>query len=259
MPGPDSGLLLVRALNTTDQPVSFIVTVETGETEDPVTNELFTLPGSQANEAGVLFTCTDEFPITRVGLGENLNQPTTNPGLFVGGLAANEQGFGVPPNINPLSLIAGDYTCGDTVIFQAIVSTNAPGGFKVQAFVLPAESQPEDTARNTFQVAGDFLRDRPGEECSIETLYRTRRRGVTRENPLSACLFRGATKVHRSTFLGLREVGNCGRRYPALTLGARIGVFLDRCLDRWTAAACVFRVGLGGHLCGSSSSFSRVS
>ena len=78
--------------------------------------------------------------------------------------AADEQGFGVPPNSSPLSLVAGDYSCGDTAIYQAIGSTNAPGGFKVQAFVLLAEDQPSPTARNTFQVAGDFLRDRPGEE-----------------------------------------------------------------------------------------------
>ncbi|MEE9297053.1 MAG: hypothetical protein V3W34_19095 [Phycisphaerae bacterium] len=167
VPQPETGLLLVRVVNSTDQPVSFLVTIERGEQSvDEAagvitiveTTELFTSPGSQANEAGVLFECSDESPITRVGLGENLNQPTTDPGLFVGGFATGTPGFGVPPNINPLSRIFGDFTCGDTVIYQAIKSTNAPGGFKVQAFVLPFESQPGDTARDTFRVAADFLR-----------------------------------------------------------------------------------------------------
>ena len=57
-----------------------------------------------------------------------------------------------------------DFRCGDTIIFQAIQAINEPGGFKVKAFVLPFETQPAETVRNTFQVAADFLNDRPTED-----------------------------------------------------------------------------------------------
>lgn len=174
VPKPESGLLLVRVVNTTNQPISFLVTVERampgsgGDANAGVltmseTTELFTVPGSRANETGVLFDCTQDMPITRIGLGSNLNQPTADPGLFVGGASDVDLGFGVPPNINPLNSAFGDFFCGDTVIYEAIVSTNAPGGFKVQAFVLPFEAQPAETARDTFGVAAQFLSDRPTE------------------------------------------------------------------------------------------------
>ncbi len=173
VPQPDSGLLLVRVVNTTGQTISFLVTIErtvgvdvddaTGNVITSQTNELFTVPGSQTNETGILYDCTAELPITRIGLGRNLNQPTTDPGLFVGAFADIGAGFGVPANINPLASAFGDFFCGDTVIYQVIDSNNEPGGFKVQAFVLPFEGQPANTSRDTFQVAGDFLRDRPGE------------------------------------------------------------------------------------------------
>ncbi len=169
VPRPDSGLLLVRVRNTTNQPISFLVTIERGvptveggDLTTTQTNELFTTPGSQSNETGILHECTPENPITRIGLGRNLNQPTADEGLFVGAFTDLEASFGVPGNINPLASAFGDFFCGDTVIYQVIDSNNAPGGFKVQAFILPFEQQPADTERDTFGVASDFLRNRPG-------------------------------------------------------------------------------------------------
>lgn len=174
VPGPDANLILVRAVNSTNERLTFLVTVEraTLVTEgDEVatitateTFELFTLPSSFANEAGVMFECTSDQSISRIGLGRNLNQPQTDPGLFVGGLGDIIPGFGVPANINPLSSEFVDFRCGDTIIFQAIQAINEPGGFKVKAFVLPFETQPAETVRNTFQVAADFLNDRPTED-----------------------------------------------------------------------------------------------
>lgn len=174
VPGEEVGLLLVRVVNSTDQTMSFRVTIErpavvvdvnTGASVTAFeTTELFTEPGTLSSEAGVLFECTADNPITRLGLGENLNQPSSEPGLFVGVMGDLTQGFGVPPNINPLRRDNDDFRCGDTVIFNAFSSANAPGGFKVQAFVLPHERQPDVTVRQTFRVAADFLRDRPAED-----------------------------------------------------------------------------------------------
>ncbi len=174
VPGPENELLFVRVVNSSNETLRFLVTIErsrtisdsTGEgrVTDSQTIELSTAPGQLSNEAGVLFDCSPANPITRVGLGENLNRPTTDPGLLVGGLGDITQGFGVPPNINPLSRDNGDFQCGDTLIYEAFTSANAPGGFRVQAFVLPFESQPTQTARDTFTVAADFLRGRPIEE-----------------------------------------------------------------------------------------------
>ncbi|NOS99553.1 MAG: hypothetical protein HOP29_02885 [Phycisphaerales bacterium] len=174
VPGEDVGLLLVRVVNSTDQTISFRVTIErpavvvdvnTGASVTASeTTELFTEPGNLSNEAGVLYECTPNNPITRLGLGDNLNQPSSEPGLFVGVMGDLTQGFGVPPNINPLRRDNGDFRCGDTVIFNAFSSANAPGGFKVQAFRLPQERQPEGNLRDTFGVAAEFLRNRPTED-----------------------------------------------------------------------------------------------
>jgi hypothetical protein len=162
-PRPENEFVLVRVVNTTSDPISFLVTAEratvVGDEDEMATviqtqtTELFTQPGSNVNEAGVLFEC----PISRIGLGQNLNQPQSDPALFVGGMAAGDPGFGVPGNINPLSAVDGAFQCGDTVIFQAIVSTNSVGGFRVQAFVLLWELQPEDTLRDTFGSVRTFL------------------------------------------------------------------------------------------------------
>jgi len=173
VPGRSNDLLLVRTVNTTNVTMRFLVTIERsrilssgpngGAINESETTELFTTPGSKSNESGALFDCSAENPIARIGLGQNINRPDTEPGIFVGGVGDIEQGFGVPPNINPLSRDAGDFKCGDTVIFEAFTSANAPGGFKIRAFVLDADTQPVNTARDTFTVAAGFLRDRPAE------------------------------------------------------------------------------------------------
>jgi hypothetical protein len=165
-PRPENGFVLVRVVNSTTENLTFIVTVErarmlsdeTGTVNETDTINAFTTTGNQANESGILFDCFADNPITRIGLGENLNNPDTEAGLLVGGFSDITEGFGVPPNINPLSSANGDFDCGDTVIYEAFESANAPGGFKVQAFVLDWETQPETAVRNTFGVAADFLR-----------------------------------------------------------------------------------------------------
>ncbi len=173
VPGRKNDLLLIRTVNTTNVTMRFLVTIERtrilssgpdgGAINESETTELFTIPGSKSNESGTLFDCSAENPISRIGLGENINRPDTEPGIFVGGVGDIEQGFGVPPNINPLSRDAGDFKCGDTVVFEAFTSANAPGGFKVRAFVLDADTQPINTTRDTFTAAAEFLRDRPTE------------------------------------------------------------------------------------------------
>ncbi len=171
VPEPGSGLLFVRVVNTTSENIRFTVTIEraaggggTGEVTNAETIDLFTQTGAQSNESGVVFDCTEDNPILRVGLGEDLNRPSTDPGLFVGVIGDITAGFGVPANINPLNAAFNDFQCGDTVIFQAIAANSEPGGFRVNPFVLPHELQPDDTVRDTFQVTADFLRGRPSEE-----------------------------------------------------------------------------------------------
>lgn len=166
-PRPETGFVLVRVVNSTTEPVRFLVTVErrtvVGEGDEqatviePETVELFTLPGAKVNETGVLFDCSPEEPIRRIGLGRNLDKPQSDPALFVGGVAAGTPGFGVPANRNPLNSETGQFQCGDTVIFRAIVSTNSVGGFQVESFVLPWELQPAVVGRDTFGSVRRFL------------------------------------------------------------------------------------------------------
>ncbi len=160
-PGPETGSLLIRVVNTTSETLTFIVTAERaqGDVASTETHDLFTVPGRFTGESGYLFECTPDNPILRIGLGENLNAPTTETGLFVGAAGAIDQGFGVPSNINPLSATEGDFRCGDTIIFQAIESANTTGGFRVQPFLLSDAGQPDVSVFNTFQVAVDFLRE----------------------------------------------------------------------------------------------------
>ncbi len=172
-PRPESQLIFIRGNNATTEPITFLVTVERsvtvtdgaggGTITQADTTEIFTEPGNNSNEAGVLFPCDGDNQISRIGLGRNLNQPTTDAGLFVGGFDDVVPGFGVPGNINPLSFLDGDFECGDTLIFRAIQSVNQPGGFRVQAFIIPWENQPDNTTRDTFGVANDFLQSRPTE------------------------------------------------------------------------------------------------
>jgi hypothetical protein len=173
VPRPETNLILIRANNSTTERLTFLITIErstafsTGGPDGTVTNsetiEVFTEPGAQSNEAGVLFECSADNPITRIGLGRDLNQPQVDAGLFVGGFNDVVPGFGVPGNINPLSILAGDYECGDTIIFRALQSINQPGGFRVEPFRLSWRTQAAESARNTFGVAGGFLNNRPEE------------------------------------------------------------------------------------------------
>lgn len=172
-PRPDTGLLFIRANNATTESITFLITVErstllvegntTMTLSESKTTEVFTEPGSNSNDAGILFNCDENNQITRIGLGRNLNQPSTDAGLFIGGFNDVIPGFGVPGNINPLDALDGDFECGDTIVYRAIQSVNQPGGFRVQAFIIPWENQPDNTTRNTFDVASQFLGGRPTE------------------------------------------------------------------------------------------------
>jgi len=160
-PGPGADFVLARVLNTTDQVLEFIVTIErevlvlddqgnfqvdeaTGTfitRPQRETVRLTTAPGGNTSELGVLFPC-DESPVTQVGLGENLLP--TDRAVFVGGEgAAGATGFGVPAgDLNPLLLSEGNFNCGDTVIFRAFRSTGQAGGVGLETFLLPGSEQP---------------------------------------------------------------------------------------------------------------------
>lgn len=169
-PGPASRFILVRAINNTDQNVEFIVTVEKEEVQrnvdgsdqfdndgNPVTEavresvSLTTFPNGQARELGVLFPC-GRSPVTLIGLGENLLP--SDSAVFVGGQGpAGTGGFGISAaQINPLVLlhrndqgeVVGNFTCGDTVIFQAIRSPGTSGGVALIAQLLPGSEQPRE-------------------------------------------------------------------------------------------------------------------
>lgn len=161
-PGPGAAFVLVRAVNSTAQVVEFIVTIErlvlvedengnyqVDEDGNFVTQQeretvrLSTFPGGQAAELGVLFSCR-ESPVMLVGLGNNLLP--TDSAVFVGGTGpAGTGGFGVSAeNINPLSLEAGNFNCGDTIIFRAFTSRGQPGGVALETLLLPGSEQPSE-------------------------------------------------------------------------------------------------------------------
>ena len=177
-PGVPSQLILVRLVNDTDTlPIEFVVTAERqvlvtddqGNSVVETTKEtvrLQTFPFESVNESGTLFDC----PVTRIGLGENLDRPSTEPGLFIqegfdefgAGITA---GDGVPANVNPLNSLAGNFGCGDTIIFRVIESLGEVGNVKVQAFVLPWVSQPtEISGSHTFNNVRNFLEEHVFEE-----------------------------------------------------------------------------------------------
>jgi len=169
--------VLVRCLNSTRDAIEFVVTAErqwdipqgdgttVRETSTETVN-LRTAPQESANEVGALFDC----PITRVGLGENLNQPFTDFGLYILESDSPSQltstlGFGVPGNINPLDSTTGNFGCGDTIIFRVIESRSQVGNVQVQSLVLPSASQPtEYTGPHTFNNARLFLESTVREE-----------------------------------------------------------------------------------------------
>jgi len=175
-PGPNSGLVMVRLINdTADRAVEFVVTAERqvltvddeGNTVIESTNEtvfLDTFPVAVANEVGALFDC----PVTRIGLGRDIDRPFSEPGLFVSSaeFAADlGQGFGVPSKMLPLDSRAGNFGCGDTVIIRAIESQGDVGNLKVQSFVLPWATQPtEFLGPHTFNNVRIFLEQQVTEE-----------------------------------------------------------------------------------------------
>jgi hypothetical protein len=170
-PGPASGFILVRVVNnTSDEAIEFVVTVErevqVSEGAEVVTQttretqRLITFPVGNASEQGVLFEC----PVTRVGLGENLNNPSTEPALFIGAVVGGIAGFGVPANINPLDARAGNFTCGDTIIFQANTRAGTVGGVEVRSFVLTAASQPSQHQIETFNNVRRFIEEQQRED-----------------------------------------------------------------------------------------------
>ncbi len=182
-PGPSADFILVRVVNETTQVATFEVTVERrdfvldddgnpqyDDNGDPITRdflerrELTTFPVGRASELGVLFPC-DVSPVIRIGLGENLLP--TDAAVFVGGGGpGGAPGFGVPAaGLNPLDLFAGNFNCGDTIIYRAITSTGVPGNVIVQSFLLPGSEQPSlFNGPNTFVNLQNFLETQVREE-----------------------------------------------------------------------------------------------
>lgn len=182
-PGPEADYVLVRLVNTTGQPVEFIVTIDRdvldldddGNPQRDEDGNLLTVPQREsvrlqtaatgnASESGTLFECAKS-RITRVGLGENLL--STDVGAFVGGAGAGgAAGFGVPVGqLNPLQLSAGNFNCGDTIIFRAIVVSGQAGGVGLQSFLLPGYEQPSEfSGPNTFVNLQNFIETQVGED-----------------------------------------------------------------------------------------------
>lgn len=165
-PGDRAAFVLVRGNNTTQSSIEFVVSAErlVPDEDDPnvmnpvlVTYHLLTQPTAQANDLGVLLDC----PVSRVGLGEDtIDQPQSEPGLFVGATAVGAGGFGVPPNINPLSADFGNFDCGDTIVYQASTAGGAVGGVIVASFVLDDAGQPDPpSGLDTFVNARSLIEE----------------------------------------------------------------------------------------------------
>lgn len=181
-PGPGATFVLVRCVNDTSQPVEFAVTIERlvlalDENGDPQINplgrpttfpvretvRLRTFPNGKARELGTLFPC-GESPVTLVGLGENLLP--TDAAVFVGGAdVGGAPGFGVRAgNLNPLQLSAGNFNCGDTIIFRAFESTLVTG-VGLESLLLPGSEQPSEfQSLNTFVTLQEILESQAREE-----------------------------------------------------------------------------------------------
>lgn len=174
-PGPLAPFVFVRGSNQTNDIVEFIVTVEK-ETlvrddlgnfvvddqgnfltvPDRQTVTLTTFPGGLSNDLGVLFDCSLE-PVTIVGLGEDLLP--TDAAAFVGGSGpGGTGGIGVTAqNVPPLSLAAGNFTCGDTIIFTAFLSPGTPGGIALRSHKLISANQPgQFSGPSTFENFAEF-------------------------------------------------------------------------------------------------------
>lgn len=165
-PGESTGFVLIRTVNQTNLPIEFLVTIEreavdtTGDGAEPtIERESFrlrTFPDGLTSEVGILLDC----PILRVGLGENLDFPNDEPGLFI--ITTQQQGvssgFGVPSGINPLDSRFGNFACGDTIIFEAIEKRDVAGNVAVNAFVLSGADQPQDfSGPDTFNNARSLV------------------------------------------------------------------------------------------------------
>lgn len=168
-PGEPSQFVMVRLINDTADSIEFVVTAErqiliTDDEGNPViqssreTVRLPTFPNQRTNEIGALFDC----PVTRIGLGEDIDRPATEPGMFVQPGLGNTTtpGFGVPSNLLPLDSRAGNFGCGDTLILRAISRPSAVGNIQVQGFVLPWTEQPQEfIGPHTFNNARLFLEE----------------------------------------------------------------------------------------------------
>lgn len=164
-PGDRSGFIMVRVNNSTSVPIEFLITVERVsepllESETAVVTKesvrLLTPSDSRANDLGVLLDC----PLTRIGLGEDLDRPTTESGIFIGAEQVGVGGFGVPANVNPLSAAAGNFDCGDTIVFQVLEASGTVGGVRVNAFVLDDESLSDEvTGIDTFVNARSLMEE----------------------------------------------------------------------------------------------------
>ncbi len=182
-PGPGADFVFVRVVNETNDVLTFFVTIErtefvldddgfiqTDEQGNFVTQDVFehielvTESLGRASEMGTLFSCATS-PVIRVGLGANLLPG--DPAVFVTPVAeynpdnplGMQPGFGVTAeNLNALSLAAGNFSCGDTIIFRAFYSSGMPGGVKIESFLLPGSEQPSVfSGRDTFAGFQRFL------------------------------------------------------------------------------------------------------
>ena len=181
-PGPGAAFVFVRCINETNQVVKFLVVaeraipeldedgnyrIEDGEFVTRIEREgaeVCTVPNSQGREAGVVFSCS-ESPVVRVGLGENLL--TTDPAVAVGGdCSGGAEGFGVVAgDLTPLSLEAGNFNCGDTVIFRAFESSTVAGGVALQSYLLPGSPQPSIfSGPDTFVNLENFIESQVSED-----------------------------------------------------------------------------------------------
>lgn len=175
-PGPNAAFVLVLGVNESPQTVEFVVTIEReviqlNDNGEPLidengnfitqavrkTSKLFTQPNSGANQTGTLFPCSPS-PVTLVGLGENL-QPTDRHILVGGTGSIGIPGTGITiPGLGPLSLAAGNFNCGDTIMYQAFQDTTVAGNVNVLTFLLPGSEQPSDfSGPDTFANLADFL------------------------------------------------------------------------------------------------------
>jgi len=188
-PGPGAAFVLVRVHNDTGEVADFIVTIErrvlvvdeegsaqfddNGELltrEEMETVRLRTFPFALANDTGVLFPC-DESPVIRVGLGEDL-LPGDAAAFIIEdyneAAAIQTGGFGVAAEgLNPLLLEAGNFNCGDTIIFRAFTSagTGTAGNIKFQAFLQPGSEQPSIFGGpDTFVNYAEFLESQVRED-----------------------------------------------------------------------------------------------